>query len=265
MRISKTTIAIIILSVLGLITSAYLIAPYINNEAIEFCLSGSEGESGCDAVRNSEYAQFFRIKTPILGSIFYALILIWQVLKITTKKTTDKIASKIGFRPDAVVITFGLIFSAYLTYLEAFVINAWCFFCIIQAIISVSIFVLYAVYEKLNKGIIISSILIFILTLWINSSMKPGAHDDFAQCVTDSGAKMYGAYWCPHCKQQKATFGKSFKKIDYVECALPNNGVNPLCKKAGIEGYPTWIFADQEKVGGKLSLEKISEITNCKL
>ena len=31
-------------------------------------------------------------------------------------------------------------------------------------------------------------------------------YDSFAQCLTDDGVKMYGAWWCPHCQSQKKLF-----------------------------------------------------------
>ncbi len=63
--------------------------------------------------------------------------------------------------------------------------------------------------------------------------------DDFAKCLTQKGAVMYGAVWCPHCKEQKAAFGDSFKYINHIEC--PDN--TQLCIDKGIQGYPTWIIS----------------------
>jgi hypothetical protein len=33
-----------------------------------------------------------------------------------------------------------------------------------------------------------------------------GKYDLFAQCLKDKDAKFYGAFWCPHCQNQKAMF-----------------------------------------------------------
>lgn len=55
-------------------------------------------------------------------------------------------------------------------------------------------------------------------------------------------AKMYGAYWCSHCYDQKQRFGKkAFQSIEYIEC--DKHGVNSkfkLCRDKRIPGYPTW-------------------------
>ena len=69
-------------------------------------------------------------------------------------------------------------------------------------------------------------------------------YDEFAKCLTQKGAVMYGAEWCPHCKDQKAAFGDSFKYINYVEC--PDN--TQLCIDKGIQGYPTWIISSSSTI-----------------
>jgi uncharacterized membrane protein len=70
-----------------------------------------------------------------------------------------------------------------------------------------------------------------------------------ARYLKEKGAKMYGAYWCPHCHEQKQLFGKpAFNEINYVECADVQNPrqQTDACRKAGIESYPTW------EINGKL-------------
>ena len=93
-----------------------------------------------------------------------------------------------------------------------------------------------------------------------------GGLDEFAQCLTDSGAVMYGAYWCGHCQNQKASFGESWVKINYVECDSNGENSQPLvCEQNGIAGYPTWIFGDGEKVPGELSHQALALKSGCEL
>ena len=93
-----------------------------------------------------------------------------------------------------------------------------------------------------------------------------GSYDSFAKCLTDNEVKFYGAYWCPHCTNQKEMFGKSFKYINSVECSLPNNaGQTKECTDAGIKGYPTWEFKDKQRMSGELSFEQLSQLSGCKL
>ena len=40
-----------------------------------------------------------------------------------------------------------------------------------------------------------------------------------AKKLKAAGAKMYGAFWCSHCQEQKAEFGAAAQKdLPYVEC-----------------------------------------------
>jgi len=95
----------------------------------------------------------------------------------------------------------------------------------------------------------------------------PGAYDAFATCIADSGATFYGTFWCPHCQNQKQLFGrKASKLLPYVECSTPDGkGQKQVCTDAGIEGYPTWEFADATRQTGSLSLEVLAEKTMCAL
>jgi len=74
-------------------------------------------------------------------------------------------------------------------------------------------------------------------------------------------AKMYGAYWCSHCFDQKETLGKqAFGRIPYVECS--KDGVNSqtkLCKAEQIPGYPTWQIQGQ-LYPGEQSLDELEEL-----
>ena len=90
--------------------------------------------------------------------------------------------------------------------------------------------------------------------------------DSFAQCLSDSGAKFYGAFWCPHCQAQKKEFGSSAKYLPYVECSTPDGkGQTQICKDKKIEGYPTWIFADGSQLSGETSLQDLAGKTGCSL
>lgn len=103
-----------------------------------------------------------------------------------------------------------------------------------------------------------------------NNSVKEDAlasslYDGFAQCLADKGALFYGAFWCPHCREQKELF-KNTKKLPYVECSTPDQKDQvQICKDEHIQSYPTWKFEDGTVVEGGMSLEALSEKTNCEL
>jgi hypothetical protein len=103
----------------------------------------------------------------------------------------------------------------------------------------------------------------------IRTPGKPGRLDAFASCVKESGAKYYGAFWCPNCKNQEALFGRSAKLLPRIECSTPDGkGQLQVCQDAGIEGYPTWDFVSgtgTARVTGTQPLERLSELTQCQL
>jgi len=90
--------------------------------------------------------------------------------------------------------------------------------------------------------------------------------DAFAQCLGTKGAKMYGAYWCPHCADQKEKFGSSFQYAPYIECGIKGSHAEAqICVDAGVKHFPTWTFADGARVEGDHPLEFLGDATGCPL
>ncbi len=134
-------------------------------------------------------------------------------------------------------------------------------------------------------GILIAGSLLFINrenlggTATINPSVSPSPTatptpeyknlQDFAKCLTEKGVKFYGAWWCPHCQNQKAVFGDAVQHVDYVECEktpdVSQGSITQACTDAKIEAFPTWIFPDGSQQLGELSLERLSELSGCPL
>lgn len=83
-----------------------------------------------------------------------------------------------------------------------------------------------------------------------------------AQHLKVVGAKMYGAFWCPHCHEQKQLFGKeAVSHLNYVECAADDPKVQTqACRDAQITAYPTWEI-DGEFHQGRFSLEKLADLS----
>jgi hypothetical protein len=99
----------------------------------------------------------------------------------------------------------------------------------------------------------------------VASDAPVGKYDSFAKCLTEKGVTMYGAYWCPHCQNQKDMFGESWQFVNYIECSLPNRGgQTKVCADEKITGYPTWDINGVRK-SGELSLQQLSELSGCAL
>lgn len=96
-----------------------------------------------------------------------------------------------------------------------------------------------------------------------STSLNP---QSLAKCLTDKGVIMYGAYWCPHCANQKELFGSDFQFIKYQECDPSGENGNPeICENAGVEAYPTWIDSQGNKLSGTQPLETLANWSNCNI
>lgn len=119
--------------------------------------------------------------------------------------------------------------------------------------------------KKHGWWIITLALIAIVVGLLVMYAKKPGKYDTFAQCVNESGAKFYGAWWCPHCQDQKTMFGRSAQYLPYVECQTRSRQPLAACTDVDIKGFPTWIFADGTRATGKLSFEQLAEKTACEL
>ncbi|MBU3941128.1 MAG: hypothetical protein KKH88_04335 [Nanoarchaeota archaeon] len=116
--------------------------------------------------------------------------------------------------------------------------------------------------KRVVSYIIIAVVIIIALIFFVggcSGQVTPiPNNDELAQCLTESGATMYGTEWCSHCKDQKDLFGNSFQYVNYVDCDQDKTS----CSNAGITGYPTWVI-NNEKYPGVQQLSKLKELTNC--
>ena len=87
-----------------------------------------------------------------------------------------------------------------------------------------------------------------------------------AQHLSRVGARMYGAFWCSHCGEQKQMFGReAAAALPYVEC-FPEGyrkgvPIAQACEAQHLDGFPTWVFPDGTRVEGDQSLEKLKQLS----
>ena len=129
---------IFILSLLGLFISVFLAYEYSQTDPVLCPIGGS----GCELVRQSEFSSFLGVSIPLYGVAFYVVISLFSI--ILSNKYIKGISDL-----RVVGSFFGFAFGVYLTYAEAFLIKAYCIWCIISFIIS--ILILYLVLFKNKK------------------------------------------------------------------------------------------------------------------
>ena len=286
-RWSRTVMAAI--AAIGVVETAYLtIAKFTTGSVI--CPT-----SGCDKVLNSPYATVSgTVPLSLLGCLAYLSIAILalapKAVNPDTKKGLHSQLEKTTWQALFIITAALVIFSSYLMYLMAFEIQELCIYCITSALFSLSLFVLVLVgreWEDIGQlvftGILVamvSSIGALGLYNSVNSPAPtvstPGivppavtttsgpAQIALARHLRQIGAKEYGAYWCPHCHDQKILFGQEAAKIiDYVECdPRGQNSRAEICQAAAenVKGFPTWEINGQF-YSGTQSLDKLADLS----
>ncbi|MEK6936254.1 MAG: hypothetical protein AABW67_05680 [Nanoarchaeota archaeon] len=110
--------------------------------------------------------------------------------------------------------------------------------------------------------IIIAVIIIVVLIVLsiLNYAKKPGQYDEFAKCLKEKGAVIYGNDYCSYTTKQLGFFGKSQKLLNYVKC-IDNE---ELCNSKGVDITPTWEI--NEKIySGVQTFEALAAYSGCKL
>ena len=123
----STRVLLGVLAVAGLLMSAYLTWFHLLGVS-PVCLAGN---GGCETVQSSRYAEILGVPVAALGMGGYAGLLLSALLR-----------GEGGALLGLFVTLVGVIFSAYLTYLELFVIYAICQWCVASAALMTTAFIL---------------------------------------------------------------------------------------------------------------------------
>lgn len=129
-------------TVLGIGVAGYL--TYVKLFGIKpYCA----GVGDCEAVQTSPYAMLFGVPVAIWGLLTYFALLALVLLKRNNWRNMGHL-----LRQGIFLITLvGVLFSAYLTYLEVAVIHAICPWCVVSAILMVLLFIL-AIKDAFSVG-----------------------------------------------------------------------------------------------------------------
>lgn len=269
------------IALLGIVNTAYLT---INRLAKTTAVCPT---SGCERVLESPYATIFGLPLSLFGLLAYlamaAFALAPLLINLEKNRQLRINLEKATWWLLFLGATAMTIFSGYLMYImfsqfvSKFGVGGICYYCLASALFALSMLVLTLlgrdwedIGQLLFTGAIVAVItLVGTLAIYapINSAQvaeSPGAsvglpivnssgnaEIELAKHLKQVGAKMYGAYWCPHCHDQKELFGKeAFEIYPYVECAPDGkNSQTALCEKIATEsqkqtgqpfGFPTW-------------------------
>jgi uncharacterized membrane protein/glutaredoxin len=249
---------------------------------------------GCDRVLSSDWATVFGLPLTLFGCLAYLsmLVLAMSPLLVNPEQNKDLRTQLEGMTWPLLFIgaTGMMVFSGFLMYVLSTDIKALCLYCIASATMTVAMFVLTLLGRRwedrgqlLFTGAIVATLaLVGTLGMYavpggpLSSGSQAAVAEGtgpavttpsgaaeiaLAEHLTQSGAKMYSAYWCPHCHDQKQLFGKeATAKLPYVECAPDGlNSQTAVCQAIPeIKGFPTWEI-DGQFLSGAQSLDALAQ------
>ncbi len=111
--------AIAVLAIAGVAVSAVSLHHHFSKSKTPFCNLSQSFD--CDLVNRSQYSTFHRVPVALLGILGYLLILSLATV-YREKAETPFILAGAGLG--------GFGFALYLTYIEGFVLHAWCILCL---------------------------------------------------------------------------------------------------------------------------------------
>lgn len=124
------------LSLVGFSVSSFLTKQHFDNSALDCSVT-----KGCEKVLSSNFATIFNVPVALLGVLFYLLLLI-----VSIHFLLNSINKKILL----LICLAGFVFTVYLLFLQAFVLKAWCQYCLVADICAVVIFFL-SIVIYINK------------------------------------------------------------------------------------------------------------------
>jgi uncharacterized membrane protein len=130
---SRTRMAIAVVSLVGIFVALYLSMYKWGMIGTLECRLG-----GCEVVQNSPWSRLLGRPVAEWGLGAYVFLLVVSIMGLQPRYMNARWVPLAIFGTAAI----GVAFSGYLTYLEAFVIEAWCQWCVISAILITVIFFL---------------------------------------------------------------------------------------------------------------------------
>jgi len=189
---------VIAVAAAGVLVAGYLAVTKLLGGAAAFCTAGG----GCDVVQASRYAVLLGVPTALWGALAYAAVGTLAALGLTKGRWLA-----------AFVVAAGAVgFSAYLTWLELFVIRALCGYCLVSAVLAVALLAALLWSRPMVGGrhspvrparLVTLGGVSALATIVVGAAIFAASPDSgsasyqeaLARHLAATGAVMYGAYW----------------------------------------------------------------------
>lgn len=137
--IAKLPAAASVLALVGLADSVYLTVKHFTAEPVPCSII-----EGCETVLTSSYAEVAGVPIAAFGAAAYFAAFSLAVLSAYGNRTAWALFGVQSFLMAAV--------SAYLIYLQGFVIGAFCQFCLVSAVTSFGLFIVYIISRYTSRS-----------------------------------------------------------------------------------------------------------------
>lgn len=121
-----------LLALIGAFVAFYLMAYSLGWMGSLIC-----GISSCESVQQSSYSKIGPVPVAAIGLLGYLILLVVAMAGLQPGRRDSRSIGALLFLGALI----GVLFSAYLTWLEVAVIHAWCIWCVTSAIVITLIFV----------------------------------------------------------------------------------------------------------------------------
>lgn len=238
------------LAALGVVLSLYLLLS--QGRALPFCAAGSS----CEIVQQSRWASLFGLPLALWGVGFHLLLVLVAVTGRTLLQRWQRLST---------LALLGVLLSLYFNTVSGLMLQAVCLWCLLSLALLLAIFfrVLWQRPASVpgegwgRWGLIRAIVLVPALGViaaaqagWLSPPADPRL-EALALHLQRSGARYYGAFWCPQCQHQSDLFGRSAAHLPYVECSPGGRsaGFAVECVTAGVQNLPTWVIDGQTHAG----------------
>lgn len=267
---------------LGVLDTAYLTLSKYSNLPLACPASGPV--SGCQTVLDSDWASFFGVPMSLLGLATYSTVATLaaigssrQAACLDERDDSTTSALRSAMLGGGVVLATCSAFLMFILFTEF--PGELCPWCLASAALSAAVLTAALrghsgseLGRAAGPGSAAMAGLALVLALNFSNIQQSQAQADgyyeipyqeppittesspravtLAKRLKEAGARMYGAFWCSHCYDQKEAFGKqAMADFPYVECYpdgfMKGTKMASVCTDAGIKGFPTWVLGGE--------------------
>ncbi|MHB8831030.1 MAG: thioredoxin domain-containing protein [Patescibacteria group bacterium] len=131
-------------ALVGLFAASYLLYTYVTGVDLK-----CGPLSGCEVVRNSKWANWFGIPTPAFGVAFYLAVVVLSIYRAYAPHKNAKLTRILIL----LMAWAGFLESVFLTLIQRYVLNTFCFWCLVSAASATGLFIFVWLDKKVEFGI----------------------------------------------------------------------------------------------------------------